>query len=75
MDAETEAPCQVGSFSIGSVTEGDCRELIPQLPDDSIDVAVTSPPYWGQRLSRGHGNEEDPRKYVFGRIRGKAALT
>lgn len=74
MDAETEAPCQVGSFSIGSVTEGDCRELIPQLPDDSIDVAVTSPPYWGQRSSKGHGNEEDPRKYVADLVEVFASL-
>jgi DNA modification methylase len=35
-----------------------------QLPDDCLDVAVTSPPYWGQRGSDGIGLEEDPRDYV-----------
>ena len=46
------------------VQTGDCRELIALLPDDSIDVAVTSPPYWGQRMSGGTGVEDDPREYV-----------
>src|SRR4051812_9383764 len=55
---------RVGPFPLNTVTQGDCRERIAELPDESIDVAITSPPYWGQRLSRGHGNEEDPRSYV-----------
>lgn len=55
---------KVGPFPLNAVTQGDCRERIAELPDESIDVAITSPPYWGQRLSKGHGNEEDPRSYV-----------
>lgn len=43
---------------------GDCRELIAKLPDDSVDIVVTSPPYWGQRVSLGTGTEEDPRAYL-----------
>jgi DNA modification methylase len=46
------------------VIAGDCRELIAALPDSSIDVMVTSPPYWGQRMSSGTGVEDDPREYV-----------
>lgn len=46
------------------VIAGDCRDLIGALPDGSIDVMVTSPPYWGQRLSAGTGVEDDPREYV-----------
>ena len=46
------------------VFEGDCLQLIPNLPDESIDVVVTSPPYWGQRQSLGNGTEEDPRDYI-----------
>jgi DNA modification methylase len=34
------------------------------LPDESVDVLVTSPPYWGQRTSAGMGVEEDPREYI-----------
>ena len=46
------------------IFEGDCLQLIPNLPDASIDVIVTSPPYWGQRQSLGNGTEEDPRDYI-----------
>lgn len=46
------------------VRKGDCRELVESLPDRSVDVVVTSPPYWGQRLSLGVGVEEDPREYL-----------
>ena len=43
---------------------GDARELISKLPDESIDIVVTSPPYWGQRTSAGVGDEADPRVYL-----------
>jgi len=28
---------------------GDALEILRQLPDESIDCCITSPPYWGQR--------------------------
>ncbi len=71
----------LGPFEINRVHQGDCRELAAQLPDASIDILVTSPPYWGQRLGAGNGNEEDPRSYVesiasiFGVIRTKMKET
>ena len=46
------------------VVRGDCLHLIPTLSDESIDVVMTSPPYWGQRESLGGGIEEDPRDYI-----------
>ena len=46
------------------VLQGDCLGLIPTLPDESVDVVVTSPPYWGQRQSLGIGTEDDPRDYI-----------
>lgn len=55
---------ELGPFALNRVALGDSRELIASLPDASIDVVVTSPPYWGQRLSDGVGVEEDPRVYV-----------
>lgn len=55
---------KIGRFSRDVVTKGDCLELIAEFPDESIDVLVTSPPYWGQRLSKGFGVEDDPREYV-----------
>jgi len=43
---------------------GDCRDLLLQLPKESVDVVVTSPPYWGQRETAAIGVEEDPREYI-----------
>ncbi|HMU09163.1 MAG TPA: site-specific DNA-methyltransferase [Ferruginibacter sp.] len=54
----------IGRFDINKVYQGDCLGLIKELPDESIDIVVTSPPYWGQRLSNGVGVEEDPREYL-----------
>jgi DNA modification methylase len=54
----------IGPFQANTVHEGDCLELVLELPDQSIDVLVTSPPYWGQRISVGTGTEEDPREYL-----------
>lgn len=28
---------------------GDCRDMLAQLPDESVHCVVTSPPYWGLR--------------------------
>lgn len=54
----------IGPFPLNQVIEGDCLKLIGDLPPSSIDVVVTSPPYWGQRTSNGTGTEEDPRCYL-----------
>jgi DNA modification methylase len=55
---------KLGPFPLNTVVEGNCSDLIGQLPDASIDILVTSPPYWGQRTSLGHGTEVDPRHYL-----------
>jgi DNA modification methylase len=55
---------RLGPFLLDAVTGGDCRTLIADLPDESIDVVVTSPPYWGQRTSAANGIEDDPRRYL-----------
>ena len=34
------------------------------LKNESVEIIVTSPPYWGQRTSKGIGVEEDPREYL-----------
>ena len=54
----------VGCFPLNRVAIGDCLKLIPDLPDQSIDIVVTSPPYWGQRLDGGMGVMPDPRTYL-----------
>jgi hypothetical protein len=31
------------------VIQGDCKDVLRQVPDDSVDLIVTSPPYADQR--------------------------
>lgn len=42
----------------------DSARGLRELPDDCVDVVVTSPPYWGQRGAGGLGSEPDPRDYL-----------
>ena len=58
------APTELGPWQLNQVHATDCLAAMCQMPPDCIDVAVTSPPYWGQRGSGGIGLEEDPRDYV-----------
>lgn len=45
---------------------GDALAVLKELPESSIDFAMTSPPYWGKREYKngGIGLEEDYRTYV-----------
>lgn len=45
---------------------GDSLSILQKLPDQSIDFAMTSPPYWGKRkyAEEGIGLESDYREYV-----------
>jgi DNA modification methylase len=45
---------------------GDSLEILSQLPSESIDFAMTSPPYWGKREyeNGGIGLEKDCREYI-----------
>jgi len=51
---------------INRIICGDCREILPKLPDNSIDLVITSPPYFQQREygSGGLGEEPDPETYI-----------
>ncbi len=64
--ANLMATDEIGLFKLNKVYQGDCQDLITHLPNESLDVVVTSPPYWGQRLSQGVGVEDDPRVYLEG---------
>jgi site-specific DNA-methyltransferase (cytosine-N4-specific) len=50
-----------------TIHAGDCRAVMAEMPADSIDCVVTSPPYWGLR-DYGHadqlGLERTPEQYV-----------
>lgn len=45
---------------------GDAHAVLAQLPDECIDCAITSPPYWGKReyAGGGIGLEPDYRDYI-----------
>lgn len=47
---------------LNSIIEGDCAQVLPQLPDNSVDLIVTSPPYADQRKNIYGGVHPD--KYV-----------
>jgi DNA modification methylase len=55
------------------VLHGDCRDTLRTIPDGTVQMCVTSPPYWGLRsyLTKGHadkhleiGQEPTPEAYV-----------
>lgn len=41
------------------VRQGDARKLISELPDNSIDLVVTSPPYWNILHKEDHKANQD----------------
>lgn len=46
---------------------GDCLDLIKRIPDNFLDLIVTSPPYWAKRIYNGSGElgtEATPELYV-----------
>jgi predicted RNA methylase len=50
---------KIGPFDCCSVVQGDCLELMKQLPDGCVDAVITDPPYGireasGKNASRGH---------------------
>lgn len=54
-------------MSLLRILQGDCRERLKELPDQSVQCCVTSPPYWSLR-DYGHpdqiGLEPTPQAYV-----------
>ena len=45
------------STSLGAAYVGDSRDLLRELPDDSVNLVVTSPPFALQR-KKAYGNAE-----------------
>ena len=53
--------------TIPLVLVGDVIERLKNIPDKSINVIMTSPPYWGQRdygIDGQIGNEKTPEEYI-----------
>lgn len=51
----------------GEVHQGEARELLSEMPEESVDCVITSPPYWNLRdygVDGQLGKEEDYRDYI-----------
>jgi DNA modification methylase len=49
------------------ILQGDCRDVLKTLPDESVHCVVTSPPYWGLRdygVAGQLGLESTPQEYI-----------
>ncbi|MFI5141951.1 MAG: DNA-methyltransferase [Bacteroidia bacterium] len=61
---EKKTEKEIGVWELNKVHNISCEKGFKGLPDNCIDIIITSPPYWGQRGDDGIGLEEDPRDYV-----------
>ena len=53
------------------ILQGDCRDVLKTLPDESVHCVVTSPPYWGLRdygVAGQLGLEPSPQEFVAGLV-------
>ncbi len=55
---------KIGRWQMDRTHCCDCLAGMRSIPSDTFDVAITSPPYWGQRDSADLGSEPDPRDYI-----------
>ena len=55
---------RIGPWTQNHIHQAESLSALKEIPDDSFDVVITSPPYWGQRGDAGVGIEKDPRDYV-----------
>jgi len=49
MDARQQLATFGASSRDYAILAGDCRDLLPMIPGDSVDITVTSPPYFQQK--------------------------
>ena len=52
---------------LGELYQGDVIDVLKQLPDESVQCCITSPPYWGLRdygVEGQIGLEKTPEEYV-----------
>jgi DNA modification methylase len=55
------------NFKTNRTLYGDCRETLKELPEQSINTCITSPPYWGLRdygTGGQLGLEDTPEEFV-----------
>lgn len=56
------------SLTRNTIKTGDCLALLRETPDESVNLVITSPPYWQQRAYGGGaseiGSEKTPGEYL-----------
>lgn len=52
------------SVALGACVRGDAYDLLDELPQESIDLIITSPPYWGLRTYGLNHNWEIDREWI-----------
>ena len=58
---------QLGADAVIRILQGDCRQVLKTLPDESVHCCVTSPPYFGLRdygMAEQIGLEQTPDAFV-----------
>lgn len=60
---------KIGPFDCCSVVQGDCLELMKQLPDGCVDAVITDPPY-GKKFHDGGGAGLASTKWIGVQITG-----
>src|SRR6516164_444034 len=63
----TSRRCAAKGKKLIRLLHGDCRDVLRNLPDNSVHCVVTSPPYWGLRdygVGGQIGLEATPAEYV-----------
>lgn len=48
---------KIGTLDLNTIHQGDCLELLKSLPDNSIDLVITSPPYNLKGLKTTNGKK------------------
>lgn len=65
---------KIGPFDCYTIIQGDCLEVMPQLPVDKIPLVITDPPYGIEYVSAGGPRATDPNIKERTRIIGDAAV-
>ena len=58
----------MNELNLNTIYNGDALEILKKMPSESVDMCITSPPYWGLRdygVEGQLGNEETYKEYLL----------
>ena len=47
-------------MQVNKIYQGHCKDILRQMPDEFVDMIITSPPYWGLRNYGDDTASHDP---------------